>query len=102
MGAIHSERVTFLTTPEGKAELVARASELGVSLGEFIRSAMEGKNAPDEEREEQQQLQELEMMVAELVSAIPEMKASLERSARKITDTNERVERKLQEAGIGL
>lgn len=84
MGAIHSERVTFLTTPEGKAQLVARASELGVSLGEFIRSAMEGYDGKAEKEE-----RELAALIAEVQQALPQMSATLERSQARLQKLHE-------------
>jgi hypothetical protein len=91
---MQTERVTFLTTPEAKAALTARASARGLSTGEYIRLAVEAM--PEETTEEM----ELAALVAELVSAVPEMRASLERTANRMDDTVAKVDRMLREAGV--
>jgi hypothetical protein len=91
---MQTERVTFLTTPEAKAALNARASARGLSTGEYIRLAVE--NMPEETSEEM----ELAALVAELVSAVPDMRASLKRTADRMDDTVAKVDRMLREAGV--
>lgn len=91
---MQTERVTFLTTPEAKAALAARAAARGISTGEYIRLAVE--NMPEESVEEQ----ELMAIVGELVAAIPEMRASLERTAARIDESVANVDRKLRAAGV--
>lgn len=91
---MQTERVTFLTTPDAKAALTAKAAARGMSTGEYIRLAVE--NMPEETAEEM----ELAALVSELVSAMPEMRASLERTAQRMDDTVARVDRMLREAGV--
>lgn len=89
-----NERVTFLTTPEAKAAIVARAAQRGMSTGEYIRLAVE--NMPEETEEEI----ELAALVDELVSAIPDMRASLERTTRLLESSQKEMARMMREAGV--
>jgi len=91
---MQSERVTFLTTPEGKAAIAARAARRGVSTGEFIRLAVE--NLPDDTAGEE----ELAALVNELVKSVPNIRASLERSTQKIESSITDVDQMLRQAGI--
>lgn len=91
---MQSERITFLTTTEAKAALVARAARRGMSTGEYIRLAVE--NLPEETAEEE----ELALIVSELVAAVPEMKASLERTTERLETAIRESDRKLREAGL--
>jgi hypothetical protein len=43
---------------------------------------------------------ELAALIAELAKAVPDMQASLERTAKGIEGTIDRVDRKLREAGL--
>jgi hypothetical protein len=90
-----SERVTFLATPALKATLVARATANGISIGEYIRRKVE-----DEDDGADEEAAELEMIVSELVDAIPDMKARLERTASMIEAAVEDSDRRLREAGL--
>ncbi len=91
---MQSERITFLTTPESKASIVAKAARRGISTGEYIRLAVE--NLPEETAEEE----ELAFIIGELVAAIPEMKASLERTTKRLETAIRESDRKLREAGL--
>lgn len=91
---MQSERITFLTSPEAKAAITAKAAQRGMSTGEYIRLAVE--NMPEETDEEL----ELAALVGELVDAIPEMRASLERTAERIETAVRESDRKLREAGL--
>lgn len=91
---MQTERVTFLTTPEAKAALIARAAARGLSTGEYIRLAVE--SVPEETAEEL----ELAALVGELASAVPEMRASLERTARQMEESVDKVDRMLRESGV--
>jgi KaiC/GvpD/RAD55 family RecA-like ATPase len=92
---MQTERVTFLTTPEGKAVIAARAAARGISLGEYIRRKVEDENDADDTDEA-----ELVAVVEELTAAIPDMKARLERTAMLIEDAITDSDRRLREAGV--
>lgn len=92
---MHTERVTFLATPALKATLAARAAAGGVSIGEYIRSKVEA-----DDPEEAEVAAELAAIVGELVEAIPDMKARLERTAATIEAAIEDSDRRLREAGL--
>ncbi len=94
---MRTERVTFLTSAEHKAQLDAFAADRGESVGNVVREAtsryMAQPSADDEEAE-------LAALVDELTKAVPVMRASLERTSQIITDSMAEVDRKLREAGI--
>jgi hypothetical protein len=90
-----SERVTFLATPALKTMLAERAAAGGVSIGEYIRRKVE-----DEDDGAAEDAAELAMIVGELVDAIPDMKARLERTAAMIEAAVEDSDRRLREAGL--
>jgi hypothetical protein len=93
---MQTQRVTFLTSPEHKAALDAFASRRGESVGNVVREATVRYMAqlPDDEEAE------LAALVSELASAVPAMRASLERSAQTIEDSIAEVDRKLRAAGL--
>jgi hypothetical protein len=85
---MQTERVTFLTTPEAKAALTARASARGLSTGEYIRQKVE----EDDELTREQEA-ELAMLIEQVNASVPEMQASIERMIENLRQTHERVER---------
>ncbi len=89
---MQSERITFLTTPEAKAAIMAKAAKRGISTGEYIRLAVD--NLPEETAEEE----ELAALIGELAAAVPEMQDSLRRTAQRMEDTVAEVDRMLREA----
>ena len=91
---MQSERVTFLTTPENKAALAARAAAQGVSIGEYIRRKVENDDEPQDDEAE------LAELVADLVTAIPDMRARLERTSALIENAIDDSDRRLREAGL--
>ena len=96
-----SERVTFLTSRQQKAALDAFAASRGESVGNVVREATarymaQSNTSADDSAVEQ----ELAAIVAELVSAVPVMKASLERSARMLHESADEVDRMMRDAGI--
>ncbi|MBC7491982.1 MAG: hypothetical protein H7241_06020 [Novosphingobium sp.] len=95
--APQSERVTFLTSRQQKAALDAFAASRGESVGNVVREATARYMAEPQDSAEEQ---ELAAIVAELVEAVPAMKASLERSARMLHDSADEVDRMMREAGI--
>ena len=91
---MRTERVTFLTTPEAKAAITARAAQRGMSTGEYIRLAVE--NMPEETDEEL----ELAALVAQVNEALPDMQASIGRMTDVLRKTHEEVDQALRAAGI--
>lgn len=92
---MQTERVTFLTTPQGKAAIAARAAARGISVGEYVRRRVEN----DDELSDGEEA-ELAAIVEELVAAIPDMKARLERAASLIENAVNDSDRRLREAGV--
>lgn len=76
---MRSERVTVLMKPEEKKALEARAAKRGVSSGEYLRLAVDNFEKISDEEEA-----ELDALVEEVNRAIPEMKASLDRSSKTL------------------
>lgn len=92
---MQTERVTFLTTPKAKAALAARAAARGISVGEYVRRKVENDNGSDDGEEA-----ELAAIVEELVAAIPDMKARLERTRVLIEEAINDSDRRLRAAGV--
>lgn len=74
-------RTTFLMTPKEKAALDERAASRGVSSGEYIRLAVDNFEKVSSEEEA-----ELAALAAELNAAVPEIRASLDRSSKILQD----------------
>ena len=91
---MQTERVTFLTTTEGKAAIAARAAARGISLGEYIRRKVE-----DEDELTPEQEAELALLVDQVNQAMPKMHASLDAISRKLRETHQEVDRMLREMG---
>lgn len=91
---MRTERVTFLTTPEAKAVITARAAQRGMSTGEFIRLAVE--TMPEETDEER----ELAALVAEVNEALPRMQDSIRHMTDALRRAHEEVDQTLRAAGI--
>ena len=92
---MQTERVTFLTSREHKKALDAFACERGESVGNVVREATARFIGKEQGEEEQ-----LAALVEELVTALPEMRASLQRTAERMEETADEVERMLREARI--
>jgi hypothetical protein len=92
---MRTARTTVLMTPEEKAALEKRAANRGVSSGEYIRLAVDNfeKVSDDEEAE-------LAALVQELTAAGPKIRASLERSTRRINQTVKELDAMLRDAGL--
>ena len=92
---MQTERVTFLTSPDHKAALDAYAARNGQSVGHVLREAASkfiSQPAADNDEEA-----ELAALVAELSSAVPEMRASLERTAQRMAETSAYVDKILSQ-----
>lgn len=88
-------RTTVLMTPEEKAALEKRAASLGVSSGEYIRLAVDNyeRISPEEEAE-------LGALVKEINTAIPKMRASLDRMSKTLRKTLKENDAFFRERGI--
>ena len=96
---MQTERVTFLTSRDHKAALDAYAANSGQSVGNVVREATVRFMAQPS-AEEDAELSELAAIMNEVAKAVPDMRASLERTAQKMEDTIEQVDRKLRAAGV--
>ena len=94
---MQTERVTFLTSRDHKAALDAYAANSGQSVGNVVREATVRYMAQPQELDEEA---ELAALVGELARAVPEMRASLQRTAKMMEDTSVEVDRMLREAGV--
>ncbi len=93
---MQTERITYLTSAEHKAALEAFAKSRGESVGNVVREATARYMAePD-----QDEIEELAAIVAEVAKAVPEMQASLRRSIKTIEESSERIDRKMRAAGL--
>jgi hypothetical protein len=90
---MHTERVTYLTNAEQKAALEAFARERGESVGSVVRDAVAEYMAQPSDSE----MEEFAALVAEVEKAVPEMRASLERSARILAETRREIEATLSQ-----
>lgn len=93
---MQTERVTFLTSPDQKAALDEYAAKTGQSVGHVLREASTRYIAQPTAEEQR----ELDLLVRELNEAMPRIRASLERSIRKLDDTRREVDSMLREAGV--
>jgi len=92
---MQTERVTYLTSAEQKAQLEAFAKARGQSVGNVLREAAAryiDQPSNDEEAE-------LAALVVEVNKAIPKMEAALDEMSRKMRLTHEEVDRMLREMG---
>jgi hypothetical protein len=91
---MQTERVTFLTSPETKAALTAKASERGISVGEYVRRKVEDDDdlTPAEEAE-------LAALVKEVNLAVPKMNAMFDEMQATIRKSHDEVDRLLREMG---
>lgn len=93
---MQTERVTFLTSPDQKAALDEFAAKTGQSVGHVLREASTRYIAQPTAEEQR----ELDLLVRELNEAVPRIRASLERSIKKLDETRREVASMLREAGI--
>jgi len=92
---MRTARTTVLMSPEEKAALEKRAASRGVSSGEYIRLAVDNFEKVSDEQEA-----ELAALAAELNSAVPKMKAALERSSKILRALHRENEAFFRERGI--
>ena len=93
---MQTERVTYLTNAEQKAALEAFAKARGESVGNVLREAA-ARYMEQPTREEEA---ELAAIIVEVAKAVPEMQASLRRSAKILEQSRVDLDRKLRDAGI--
>jgi hypothetical protein len=93
---MQTERVTYLTSTEQKASLEAFAKSRGESVGNVLREATARYMAQPNDDEED----ELAMVISEVSKAVPEMRASLQRSAKILAQSRIDLDIKLRAAGI--
>lgn len=94
---MQTERVTYLTSAEHKAQLEAFAKSRGESVGNVLREAARqyiAQPTPDADEEA------LAAMVGELAKAVPEMRDSLERTAKIMRETSVEIDQMLRNAGV--
>lgn len=94
---MHTERVTYLTNAEQKAALEAFAKSRGESVGSVLREAASRYMAEPEPEPTEDEEEALKLLVEELNTAVPAMKASLQRSIERIKRSNAEIDRKLAE-----
>lgn len=92
---MQTERVTYLTSAEHKAQLEAFAKARGESVGNVLREATAHYMGQPSDNEEA----ELAALVVEVNKAIPKMEAALDEMSRKMRETHEEVDRMLREMG---
>ncbi len=93
---MQTERITFLTTPQNKAAIAARAAARGISTGEYIRRKVDDEDeepTPEEEAE-------LAALVEQVNEAIPKMNESLDHMIATLRDTHKEMDIFLCEQGV--
>lgn len=95
---MQTERVTYLTSAERKAQLEAFAKGRGESVGSVLRDAVTRYMAEPEPTAEEEEA--LKLLLNELNTAVPQMRASLQRSIDGLRETREYVDRTFREAGF--
>lgn len=95
---MQTERVTYLTSAERKAQLEAFAKGRGESVGSVLRDAVTRYMAEPEPTAEEEEA--LKLLLNELNTAVPQMRASLQRSIDGLRETREYVDRTFREAGL--
>ena len=89
---MHTERVTFLATPEHKAALDAFAASNGMSVGHLVREATsqyiaQPRAANDEAEDAMEQVfPEIEALLPKWNAQIDRMEANLDRAQAAVRD----------------
>lgn len=87
--------MTILMSDDEKTGVETLASQMGVSNSEYVRLAVDNYSNISVEQEA-----ELAALVAEVNKAIPEMRASLDRSCERLEATHKKVDALLRESGF--
>lgn len=97
-GAMHTERVTYLSTADQKAALEAFAKARGESVGNVVREATAHYIGKPTEAEEA----ELAALVEQVNEAVPRMQASLERMNARLEAMARKNEEFFKKMGIAV
>lgn len=92
---MRNNRMTILMSDDEKSEVETLATQMGVSNSEYVRLAVDNYSNVSVEQEA-----ELAALVAEVNQAIPEMRASLDRSCERLEVTHKKIDIMLREAGF--
>lgn len=92
---MQTARMTVLMTPDYKAAIARKAASRGVSSSEYIREAVDRF-----EEASAAEHAELAALVAEVNSALPRMRAALERSGNTLAALHNEMDAFLREKGI--
>ncbi len=92
---MRNNRMTILMSDDEKTGVETLASQMGVSNSEYVRLAVDNYSNISVEQEV-----ELAALVAEVNKAIPEMRASLDRSCERLELTHKKVDALLRESGF--
>ena len=92
---MRNNRMTILMSDDEKIGVETLANQMGVSNSEYVRLAVDNYSNISLEQEA-----ELAALVAEVNKAIPEMRASLDRSCARLDATHKKVDAMLREAGF--
>ena len=84
---MQTERVTYLTSAEQKAALEAFASARGESVGNVVREAVADYMAQPTDEE----MAEFAALIAEVETAVPEMRATLNRCVESLAETRRQI-----------
>jgi hypothetical protein len=97
---MQTERVTYLTSADRKAQLEAFAKARGESVGSVLRDAVTRYMAEPDPEPTTEEAEALTLLLEELNAAVPKMRASLQRSIDGLRETREYVDRNFREAGL--
>lgn len=97
---MQTERVTYLTSADRKAQLEAFAKARGESVGSVLRDAVTRYMAEPDPEPTDEEAEALKLLLEELNAAVPKMRASLQRSIDGLRETREYVDRNFREAGL--
>jgi hypothetical protein len=97
---MQTERVTYLTSADRKAQLEAFAKARGESVGSVLRDAVTRYMAEPDPEPTTEEAEALTLLLDELNAAVPKMRASLQRSIDGLRETREYVDRNFREAGL--
>lgn len=82
--ATATERVPVLMTPTEKEQVVAKAKQHGVTIGEYMRRAAAGYQAVEDE-------QALSAMIDEMNKATASAERSIDHALKAIAQSNKRI-----------
>jgi len=92
---MQTERITILASPAAKRTIAARASERGLSLGEYVR-----RKVLDDDELSSDEEAELAMLVEQVNLAIPKLLASFEKISESVRQLREENDAFFRERGF--